>query len=85
MKLEEVTIEEDEVMVSYNVKSLFTSVPIDEAYAAIEKIIRADDGVKKQTGMEADAILKLLKLCMTMTNFRFRNKHYALVDGLRMG
>ena len=57
VKLEEVTIEEDEVMVSYDVKSLCTSVPIDEAYAAIE-IVRADDGVKKRTGMEADAILK---------------------------
>ena len=85
VKLEEVTIEEGEVMVSYDVKSLFTSVPIDEAYAAIEKIVRADDGVKKRTGEEADEILKLLKQCRMMTNFRFRNKHYPLADGLPMG
>ena len=53
-------------------------------HTAIEKLIKAG-GVKKRTGTGADAILKLLKLCMTMTNFRFRNKHYALADGLPMG
>ena len=75
------TIEDDEVMVSYDVKSLFTSVPIEKAYAAIERMIRADDDVEKRTGKGADAILKLLKLCMMMTNFRFRNKHYARRGG----
>ena len=28
--------------VSYDVKSLFTSVPVDEAYAEIEKVLQAD-------------------------------------------
>ena len=35
--LEDVTIDDDEVMVSFDVKSLFTSVPVDDAYAAIEQ------------------------------------------------
>ena len=61
-KFEDVNIEDDEVMVSYDVKSLFTSVPIEKAYAAIERMIRADDEVEKRTGMGVDAILKLLKL-----------------------
>ena len=59
-KLEDVNTADDEVMVSY-VKSLLTSVPIEEAYAAIERMIRADDEVEKRTGKGADAILKLLK------------------------
>ena len=64
-------------MVSFDVKSLFTSVPIDDAYTAIEQLVRADDhdGVREQTGMGTEAILRLLKLFMSITNFKFRNKH----------
>ena len=36
--IEDVIIEDDEVMVSFDIKSLFTSVPIDEATKAIEEI-----------------------------------------------
>ena len=53
-KIEDITIEDDEVMVSYDVKSLFTSVPVDDAYAEIEKVLRADPGVKERTGMGVD-------------------------------
>ena len=84
-KIEDIEIEDDEVMVSYDVKSLFTSVPVDDAYAEIEKVLRADPGVQERTGMGVEAVLKLLKLCLSMTNFKFRNKHYALSDGSPMG
>ena len=84
-EVENVIIEEDEVMVSFDAKSLFTSVPIDDAYTVIEEFVRADTGVKERTGMEANAVLKLLKLCMSITNFRFRDRHYELTDGLPMG
>ena len=30
-KLKNVTIEEDEIMVGFDIKSLFTSVPVDQA------------------------------------------------------
>ena len=42
-KLDDITIDDDEVMVSFDVKSLLTSVPVDDAYAAIEQLARADD------------------------------------------
>ena len=86
-KLEDVTIDDDELMVSFDIKSMFTSVPIDDAYTAIEQLVRADDndGVRVRTGMGTEAILRLLKLCMYITNFKFRSKHYALADGLPMG
>ena len=70
-KIEDIKIEDYEVMVSYDVKSLVTSVPVDDAYAEIEKVLRADPGVKEQAGMGVEAVLKLLKLCISMTNFKF--------------
>ena len=88
-KLEDVTIDDDELelMVSFDVKSLFTSMPIDDVYTAIEQLVRANghDGVREWMGMGTEAILRLLKLFMSITNFKFRNKHYARADGLPMG
>ena len=51
------------------VKSLFTSVPIDGETKAIEEIIRANTDVKEKDNMRADAIMKLLQLCTSITNF----------------
>ena len=59
----------------------------DDAYTAIEQFVRADDhdGVRERTGMGTEAILRPLKLCTSITNLKFRNKHYALqADGLPM-
>ena len=84
-KLKDITIEDDEIMVSYDVKSLFTNVPIGAAYKEIEKAVRGDKDVKQRTGMGADAIMKLVELCLSITNFQFQDKHYELTDGLPMG
>ena len=47
--------------------------------------LRADTGFKERTGMEVEAVLKLLKLCMSMASSNSKTKNYALSDGLPMG
>ena len=79
-----VEIAEDEIMISVDVKSLFTSVPTMDALAAIREILEADKDLKSRTGMTTGSILDLVKLCM-ITNFQFRGNHYELTDGLAMG
>ena len=41
----------DEVMVSYDVKALFTSVPIKPALDVIEKLLKEDPGLQSRTSM----------------------------------
>ena len=49
------TIEEDEVMVSFDVKSLFTSVPTKDAANAIEELFREDTMMEERIGMSLNA------------------------------
>ena len=45
------TIAEDEILVSFDVKSLFTSVPVPDAIIAIEEIVTADQDFKAFAGI----------------------------------
>ena len=84
--IKEVDIGEDEVMVSFDVRSLFTSVPTKQAVKIIEKVLRDDKtNVHQQTKMNVDAIMDLLELSMSTRCFQFRGTHYELSDGLPMG
>ena len=83
--MKNISIEQDETMVSFDVKSLFTSVPVKRAAVAIEKILNDDETLRGRTTLSVNAIMSLVKLCLSMTSFQFRGAHYDLVDGLPMG
>ena len=81
---------EDEIMVSFDVKSLFTSVPTDVvcdlAKQRLETEMEKEDSrVRAQTGMDVDDILLLLKLCLNTTYFQVNGKFYKQKQGAAMG
>ena len=78
-------LETDEVLVSFGVKSLYTSVPVAEALQAVEMKLQLDDSLEERCGYTRETVIALLKLCLDCTHFKFRNTHYAMVDGLAMG
>ncbi len=53
-KLTHVRIAEDKCMVSFDVKSLFTKLPIDEAVIIIHDKLSADDTLSQRTPLSAD-------------------------------
>ena len=75
----------DEVMVSYDVRALFTSVPIQPALDVIEKLLQEDTGLQSGTFMSAKHIMDLLEFCLRSTYFTFRGKFYEQVEGAAMG
>ena len=84
-KLAEITIEEDETMVSFDVKSLFTNVPRKDAFQTISEIVTSDTTFSKSNELQSSAFLEILRVCLATTSFQFRDKHYELTDGLPMG
>ena len=50
----------DEVMVSYDVRALFTSVSIQPALEVIEKLLKEDTGLQNRTSMSTKHIMDLL-------------------------
>ena len=66
-------------------KSLFTSVPAKEATTAILETITSDSTFCERTKLAPRTLIALLNLCLTATNFKFRNEYYELTNGLAMG
>ncbi len=80
-KLKDVTITADEVMVSFDVVSLFTSIPQDLDTRVIAKRLgRSPDTVD----MPKEKIIKLPGFCLK-THFTFDGTTYEQVKGTPMG
>ena len=82
-KLNDQTIEEDEIVVSYDVTSLFTEIPLDET---INHIIDQIYNQQKLPQIASRLISKrLLERVTKGTTFTFNGKLYKQVDGCSMG
>ena len=75
----------DEVIISYDVKALFTSVPIQPGLNIIEKLLEGDPGLQQRTSMTVQNIICLLEFCLRSTYFTFQNQYYEQVEGAAMG
>ena len=84
-QLREVTIDDDELMVSFDVRSLYTSIPIKEALQVIETKLNEDTAWTGSTSLTAAQIVALLDTCMRKSDFKFRDTFYRMTDGLAMG
>ena len=73
---------EDHELVSFDVKSLFTSIPLQLALERTENAIK-NSTVELQ--LPTDDIMDLLNLCLTSTYFQYNGKHYKQLDGTAMG
>ena len=72
-------------MVSFNVVSLFTNVPVDLACHVAEQRLDANDSLGDRTSLSPDQIVSLLQLCLNATFVAFWGKFYQEVYGTAMG
>ena len=70
-------------MVSFDVVSLFTNVPLDETIDIIIK--RIYDKKEINTDIPKKEMRELLYLCTKNAHFTLNNKTYLQVDGVAMG
>lgn len=79
-------IEEVEIMVSFDVKSLFTNVPVYEALTIIGRKLEEDEYFEDRVseGLTRTDVM-LLELCLRSTNFVFQGEFYQQKDGAAMG
>ena len=79
---ETVEIPDDYKLVSFDVKSLFTSIPLQLALQCTETaILQSTDPLPLPT----EDIMDLLNLCLTSTYFQYNGKHYKQLHGTAMG
>ena len=83
--LRNLKLEKDECLVSFDVKALFTSVPIQPAIHVIQKLLEEDQDLKLRTSMSVNHIISLLEFCLCSKYFTFKGRFYEKQEGAAMG
>ena len=72
-------------LTSYDVTSLFTSVPIDPALNIIKDLLERDEKLNDRTVLSVQNIIELLGFCLHYTYFSFQNEFYEQVEAVPVG
>ena len=83
--IQDITREEEDCMMSFDVKSLFTSIPIQPTLNIIKKLLEEDTSLHQRTTMAVKHIHWLLEFCLTNTYFSFQGRLYEQKEGTAMG
>ena len=72
-------------MVSFDVVSLFTRVPLTEAIEVISHRLLQDETLEERSGLPPQEICHLTNLCLRSTYFQFGELFFEQLEGAAMG
>ena len=78
-------LEPGEVIISFDVKAFFTSVPVHLAIQIVKQRLQQDNTLPQRASMPIPQITSLLEFCLTNTYFLFQGKYYEQVQEAAMG
>ena len=79
------TLNACEELVSFDVVSLFTKIPVDLAVKVAEERLREDASLGQRTSLPVEDIIHLLSFCLKTTQFTYNGTYYQQVFGIAMG
>ena len=85
--LQDMEIDEHDILVSYDVSSLFTNVPVDETIEILAEKAFKDDWFNKKYDLNITktGLIELLEVATKNQLFQFEGSLYEQVDGVAMG
>ncbi|XP_071950858.1 uncharacterized protein [Antedon mediterranea] len=84
-ELKEIIVKPSETFVSFDVVSLFTKTPVEEALKVVENRLTTDPTLLDRTKLHVTDIMKLLGLIVNKTYFSFNGNIYRQIQGIAMG
>ena len=84
-QVKNIRLQPQECIISYDVKALFTSVPIKPAINIIKQLLEDDKELQQRTSMTVQHIICLLEFCLTNTSFIFQGRYHEQTEGAAMG
>jgi hypothetical protein len=83
--IKKMNIHQDEIMVSFDVQSLYPNVPVEEAIKIAVELIWKKNKEKKFTKITKNELFILFNLAVRNVHFRFFHQYYRQSDGVAMG
>jgi hypothetical protein len=83
--MKDVRVEAEETLVSFDVTSLFTNVPTDDAVDVIHRKLTEEEDLVERTPLSAQKITELLQLCLKSNYFSYNGEFYEQRQGAAMG
>ena len=84
-QIRQASLEETDVIASFDVASLFTRVPVNEALVVISQRLQNDATLKDRTNIDVPDLCTLVELCLKSTHFQFGKSFFEQVEGAAMG
>ena len=78
-------LEAGDIITSYDVKALFTSVPVQPAIQIVKQRLQQDNMLPQRTSMSIPQITSSWSSALTQTYFLFQGKYYQQTQGAAMG
>ena len=72
-------------MVSFDVTSLYTNVPIKDTLIIVKDLLFNDPDLQTKTNIPAEDLLEITDLLLTKTCLQFNGKFLKQTDGVAMG
>ena len=79
--MRDIIVEEDGLLVGFDMSSLFTNVPIGEPVQVIQAKLREDDSLAERTPLSPDWVAELLDTCLKSTYFNYGGEFYEQREG----
>lgn len=83
--IKNIKIRPGDQMISFDVVSLFTKVPIKETLKIIKKRLQDYDNLNELTKLSINDLMELIKICLKSTYFKYNSKFYHQTEGTAMG
>ena len=77
-------IEDDEIMVSFDITSLYMNIPIIDRLTIIKDYVNNDDQFTRKKAIPQDKFLDLIHLVLTTTWYTSNSQFYQQTDGVAM-
>uniref|UniRef100_A0A5S6QLT0 Reverse transcriptase domain-containing protein n=1 Tax=Trichuris muris TaxID=70415 RepID=A0A5S6QLT0_TRIMR len=85
-EIKQIELQDSDILVSYDVTDLFTSIPLDLTYQIISELLSNDVSLNERTKLNPYHITKLVKFCMEDGNyFHWKGSFYSQKRGAPMG
>jgi hypothetical protein len=74
-----------DTLVCFDVVSLFTNVPVDEALQVIRNKLHNNNTLAERSVLQVGSIMELLEVCLKTAYFQVYDKFFQQTDGMAMG